>query len=160
MQVPPAEEIPQDEHDCKLQDSMFRQGLTLSNEQGEIFRGKKMYSDKQYMEARLGKFGHNSESTRKFLENDGRVLRFYCRLSNPESSPDNLRYTIHYYLSDETVQVCESHEQNSGRDPFPSLLRRQKLPKDWLKHLDREKIERYALLFFFFCCLFVHFQSR
>ena len=37
---------------------------------------------------------------------------------------------LHYYLVDDSVEVREVHEPNDGRDPFPVLLRRQKLPKD------------------------------
>ena len=37
---------------------------------------------------------------------------------------------IHYYLVDDTVEIREVHEPNDGRDPFPVLLCRQKLPKD------------------------------
>ena len=38
-------------------------------------------------------------------------------------------YTINYFLADDTVEVKELRYQNSGRDPFPLLLNRQKLPK-------------------------------
>lgn len=31
---------------------------------------------------------------------------------------------------DDTIEVREIHEPNDGRDPFPVLLCRQKLPKD------------------------------
>jgi hypothetical protein len=38
-------------------------------------------------------------------------------------------FAVHYYLADDTVEVVEVHRRNSGRDPFPCLLRRCKLPK-------------------------------
>ena len=37
---------------------------------------------------------------------------------------------IHYYLVDDTVEIREVHEPNDGRDPFPVLVCRQKLPKN------------------------------
>ena len=37
---------------------------------------------------------------------------------------------LHYYLVDDTVEIREIHEPNDGRDPYPVLLCRQKLPKD------------------------------
>ena len=40
-----------------------------------------------------------------------------------------LPYEILYFLSDDTVSVKEVHTKNSGRDPFPQLLRKTKLPK-------------------------------
>lgn len=38
-------------------------------------------------------------------------------------------YTLNYYLADDTVEVKEVRKQNSGKDPYPLMLRRQKLPK-------------------------------
>jgi len=37
---------------------------------------------------------------------------------------------IHYYLVDDTVEIREVHGANDGRDPFPVLVCRQRLPKD------------------------------
>ena len=37
---------------------------------------------------------------------------------------------IHYYLVDDTIEVREVHQPNDGRDPFPVLVCRQKLPKN------------------------------
>lgn len=36
---------------------------------------------------------------------------------------------LNYYLEDDTVEVLEVHESNSGRDAFPVFLRRARLPK-------------------------------
>jgi len=36
---------------------------------------------------------------------------------------------MNYFLADGTVEVKEIFRQNSGKDPFPLLLRRSKLPK-------------------------------
>lgn len=40
-----------------------------------------------------------------------------------------MKYEILYFLSDDTVSVKEIHEKNDGRDPYPVLLRKTKLPK-------------------------------
>ena len=37
---------------------------------------------------------------------------------------------LHYYLVDDTMEIREVHEPNDGRDPFPVLIRRQKMPKE------------------------------
>jgi hypothetical protein len=34
-----------------------------------------------------------------------------------------------YFLEDDTVEILEVHENNSGRDPFPMLLKRGPLAK-------------------------------
>ena len=40
-------------------------------------------------------------------------------------------YAVKYYLQDDTVEVAEIHSLNDGKDPFPLLLKRTKLPKNW-----------------------------
>lgn len=36
---------------------------------------------------------------------------------------------LHYFLADDTVEICERIPNNSGRDAVPMFLRRQPLPK-------------------------------
>lgn len=36
---------------------------------------------------------------------------------------------MHYYLADDTIEIREVKYPNSGRDDFPVMLKRQKLPK-------------------------------
>lgn len=36
---------------------------------------------------------------------------------------------MHYYLADDTIEIREVKYANSGRDDFPVMLKRQKLPK-------------------------------
>lgn len=36
---------------------------------------------------------------------------------------------LHYFLADDTVEICERIPNNSGRDAVPMFLRRQRLPK-------------------------------
>lgn len=58
------------------------------------------------------------------------VLRFYALWDDTDSLYGEKRpVTLHYYLVDDSVDICEHHEANSGRDPFPVLLSRQKIPK-------------------------------
>ncbi|XP_044529319.1 EF-hand domain-containing protein 1 [Gracilinanus agilis] len=67
---------------------------------------------------------------KQFLTFDKKVLRFYSIWDDTDSMFGESRtYIIHYYLADDTVEVREVHERNDGRDPFPVLLRRQRLPK-------------------------------
>ena len=37
---------------------------------------------------------------------------------------------LHYYLVDDTLEIREVHESNDGRDPFPVMLKRQKVPRN------------------------------
>lgn len=75
-------------------------------------------------------FGLNSSvfngrvpSQKQFLENDRKVLRFYI------VSGDD--FVLNYYLADDSVEVREVKQVNSGKDPFPMLLKRQKIPTEY-----------------------------
>lgn len=71
-----------------------------------------------------------NDKLRRFLENDRKVLRFFCVWDDRDSMFGELReFVIHYYLVDDCVEVREVQKPNNGRDPFPILLRKQKLPK-------------------------------
>jgi len=90
---------------------------------------------KEFMEASLGKpMGIGIENTQKFLTHDGKVLRFYARWDDDKMYGERRPYILHYFLADDTVEVQEIAAPNSGRDPFPSLLKRQKLPKDYSEY--------------------------
>ncbi|XP_073349149.1 EF-hand domain-containing protein 1 [Pagrus major] len=66
----------------------------------------------------------------QFLTMDRKVLRFFALWDDADSLYGETRpVTIHYFLVDDTVEIREVHEPNSGRNPFPVLMRRQKLPK-------------------------------
>ena len=64
---------------------------------------------KEYLEYSMG--GGKVKSAKQFLENDRKVLRYYAKF-------EGLKYIIHYYLSDDTVEIREVNYNNSGRDPF------------------------------------------
>lgn len=67
----------------------------------------------------------------QFLQRDRQVLRFQALWDTRESQFDGEKreFTLHFFLSDDTVEVCESASSGSGRDAFPKLLARCKLPK-------------------------------
>jgi len=83
------------------------------------FVPQKDYTMKDFLESKLG--GGRPTPAKQFLENDRKVLRFFSESEHP--------YIIHYYLADDTIEVCEVNFTNSGRDPFPLLLKRQKMPR-------------------------------
>ena len=49
---------------------------------------------------------------------------------------DLMVYSLEYYLEDDTVQIIEITERNSGRDGFPVFYKRAKLPKQWLAEVE------------------------
>jgi len=89
-----------------------------------------------WTEAMLGKPTNliNEDKLAQFLKYDRKVLRFYCMWDDtPSLYGEVRRFVLHYYLADDTVEIVESYRANSGRDPFPKLLNRQKLPMQWDK---------------------------
>lgn len=65
-----------------------------------------------------------------FLFSVLQVLRFYAIWDDTNCAfGDHHPCIIHYFLADDTVEVREIHKRNDGRDPFPVLMRRQRLPK-------------------------------
>lgn len=52
---------------------------------------------------------------------DRKVLRFFVFSDIP--------YILHYYLADDTMEIREINYANSGKDPFPLLLKRQRFPR-------------------------------
>jgi len=74
---------------------------------------------KEYMEKTLG--GGKVASQKQFLDKDRQVLRFFCQC-------DDLPFIVHYFLADDTIEIREVHHPNDGRDAFPMVLKRHRLP--------------------------------
>ncbi|XP_063079728.1 EF-hand domain-containing protein 1 isoform X2 [Engraulis encrasicolus] len=67
---------------------------------------------------------------KQFITMDRKVLRFFGLWdSSDRLYGDTLPVIIQYYLVDDSVEIREVHEANSGRDPFPVLMRRQRVHK-------------------------------
>lgn len=68
--------------------------------------------------------------TTQFLQKDRQVLRFKALWDDRgKLNGDHRVFYIYYFLADDTIEVTESNAHNSGRDPFPSFLRRQRVLK-------------------------------
>jgi hypothetical protein len=96
---------------------------------------------KEYYEVALGG-GHPNGGLDKYLTNDRKVLSFYIMWNDTTLCGGVNYYRLNYFLADGTIEVKEIRKQNNGKDPFPLLLRRSKLPKaPFLTH--------YPVIFFF-----------
>lgn len=70
------------------------------------------------------------ENDFRWLFMDKQVLRFYCSWDDRRSLyGDKLPFILHCFLADDTVEVLEVPVKNSGRDPYPMLVKRGRLPK-------------------------------
>lgn len=83
---------------------------------------------KEYFEVKEGG-GHPNGGLDKYIKNDRLVLSFKALWNDTTLEGGLMDYVINYFLADDTVEVKEVRTSNSGRDPFPLLLRRMKLPK-------------------------------
>jgi EF-hand domain-containing protein 1 len=111
-----------------------------------------------YQESRIRPSKNVSSTTEKrdklkrFLENDRKVLRFYCVWDDRHSMFGEIREFVidllikilHYHLVDDTIEVREVQKPNNGRDPTPILLRRQLLPKVFHELSDIVENEKYT----------------
>ncbi|KAJ3072372.1 EF-hand domain-containing protein 1 [Podochytrium sp. JEL0797] len=85
------------------------------------------------------------DKLRRFLENDRKVLRFFCIWDDRDSMFGEMReFVMHYYLVDDCVEVREVKKPNNGRDPFPILLRKQRLPKSFSELSDVNDTSKYT----------------
>ncbi|KAL2768831.1 EF-hand domain-containing family member C2 [Daubentonia madagascariensis] len=70
------------------------------------------------------------DTLKQFLQYDGKVLRFFCLWDDSASLfGDRRELVLHYFLSDDTIEIKEVLPHNSGRDAMSLFLRRSKLPK-------------------------------
>jgi len=119
------ESAPKDVYTSKRDEFMQRE----TGADQSLYRGVLMNPMKRFVEARLGKATNSNLDG--FLKYDRKVLRFECVWDDRHRAHGLLhRYFLHYYMMDDTVEIVERHERNSGCYPFPKLLSRKRLPKD------------------------------
>lgn len=71
----------------------------------------------------------SSKTSRKFIENDGKVMQFAVEWNDPGVGGGRRTFKLLYYLSDDTMELREVNERNSGRQRQALLnLNRQALP--------------------------------
>eukprot|EP00003_Mantamonas_plastica_P028836 TRINITY_DN670_c0_g1_i1.p1 TRINITY_DN670_c0_g1~~TRINITY_DN670_c0_g1_i1.p1 ORF type:complete len:599 (-),score=239.10 TRINITY_DN670_c0_g1_i1:2801-4597(-) len=85
------------------------------------------------------------DQLKKFLANDRKVLRFFCVWDDSSSLfGEKRKFSLHYFLVDDTVEVKEIYDPNSGRDPFPQFMKRQTLVKKLQNLSDLGSTEIYV----------------
>ncbi|XP_060113410.1 EF-hand domain-containing protein 1 [Heteronotia binoei] len=110
------------------------QGIELNPPEKMIFDP---YTELRKMPLRMYVTPSDFDQLKQFLAFDKKVLRFYAVWDDTVNMfGESRRFIIHYYLADDTVEVRECHERNDGRDPFPVLIRRQRLPKKTVERKD------------------------
>lgn len=103
--------------------------FTKTAEKGGLAVPRSVVEGKQQNAANLG----NPPQGRKlmqFLENDGKVLRFYAFWDDPTLYGMRTYFKCHYFLADNTFEVNEAHSRNAGRDNYPNFFKRAPLNKE------------------------------
>ena len=78
---------------------------------------------KEYLEVML-KGGRPNKNLESFLNNDRKVLAFNILWEDKTYDGGDKYYILNYFLSDGRIEVKEINTQNSGRFPFPMLLKK------------------------------------
>ena len=96
------------------------------------------YTESRREVDRTTKTKSDFDKLNRFLKLDRKVLQFNAVYDDRDSLFGDLRlFIIHYFVVDDTLEIREVYAKNDGRDPFPVLLRRQRVPQDrysnWLR---------------------------
>jgi hypothetical protein len=78
---------------------------------------------KEYVEVLRGG-GRPNKALSSFLENDRKVLSFKILWNDTAYDGGQKFYVLNFFLSDNNVEVKEINEQNTGRFPFPMLMKK------------------------------------
>ncbi len=71
------------------------------------------------------------DKLKQYVEMDRKVLRFYAVWDDrSQMFGEKREFIIQYYLVNDTMEIREVHKANDGRDPFPILITRHRIPKD------------------------------
>lgn len=68
-----------------------------------------------------------SAQGRKFYELNSQVLRFYGAFKENTSDGTMSSVRIHYFLSDDTIEIISNYGKNDGRDHVPKFLKRMRI---------------------------------
>lgn len=108
---------------------MAEQGITINEAETSP---PDPYTEKRNGPNRQTQQDIKTDNLKKFLQYDRNVLRFYCVWDDRDSMFGEMRpFILHYFLVDDTVEVRQVKSASGGRDFFPVLLKRQKLPKKY-----------------------------
>lgn len=133
----PAEEVEDDAYTRRRLDSKIHE-----TGYGDVPRGRVRTGMTTFQEASLGNQVNATRGRGEFLAHARRVLSFKAVWDTRGLTHGALlRYNVHYFLADGTVEVCEEYGRNDGRDRFPFLLSRRRVPKRYEELLfdDRER---------------------
>ncbi|CAF3034459.1 unnamed protein product [Rotaria sp. Silwood2] len=85
----------------------------------------------QIAELKTYKTKNDFDKLKQYIEMDRKVLRFYATWDDrSQMFGEKREFVIQYFLVNDTMEIREVHKANDGRDPFPVLITRHKIPKN------------------------------
>ena len=119
---PDALPVPTGEYDAAMERSKGTRGGDPTQNYG-----KQLTSMKYFMEAALGQ---NVKTKGDPTTEGNKILRFFLAWDDRKSLYGTLStFSLHYYVYDKTIEIVEDKQANSGKEPFPKLLGRKRMPK-------------------------------
>lgn len=125
IEVPPPEDLPTDQYTETRRKQAAAMGSKKAKGPDDMDFGDGGMSGR-----RTKLTSSEITSTKQFLALDKQVLKFHCVWDDRSSLYGDIRlFVLQYFLADDTIVVTESNPPNCGRDPFPSFVKRSKVPK-------------------------------
>lgn len=113
--------IPTAEYDVYAKEMQEKRGGNFDQNYG-----RQLTSMKYFMEASLGQ---NVQKHASKVEGNP-ILRFFLVWDDRATLYGSLTtFAMHYYMYDKTIEIVEDKVPNAGKDPFPKLLGRKRMPK-------------------------------
>ncbi|KAI5696146.1 hypothetical protein M8J76_014787 [Diaphorina citri] len=116
---------------------LVSQGLDLNPEESlpqDPYETRRLQSEHQVTSTTKRVVSYDRK-LRHYLKYDGIKFSFRATLlpttSGASTINDDILCDINFYLVDNTMEVLERHRPNNGRMPYPKILGRMRLPKDY-----------------------------
>ena len=84
---------------------------------------------KEYNEVKAGG-SRVDRQFKQYIENDRKVLNFDAYWDDPTRYGQRLFLEVNYFLADDSIEIIEPTQKNSGRWDFPVFFKRSKLVKN------------------------------
>lgn len=122
LEVGEAEEMPSDSY----AEAYARR---MAFETGQMPMPKELRESKLYNEICMGGSRGNAK-LEQFLKNDRKVLRFNAYWDDMTRYGVRNYYVLHYFLADNTIEINEHYQRNSGKWETPVFYKRAPLHKN------------------------------
>jgi hypothetical protein len=109
--------------DAYLEDTVYKKENAIRN----TGMPKDVLEGKEYNESFLG--ASKNRRFKQFLENDRKVLRFYAYWDDETRYGSRSYFTVHYYLADDTMEINNAFQRNSGKWQCPVFFKRGVIKK-------------------------------